>query len=401
MPAEKKITTICMLSCMHNLKDDRIYWKESLTLKNAGYNVIHIGLGEKALDYISNEGIRLIQVANKYGLTRKITNKIAGMLLMPTSQERDIYIAAKKIQADVYHVHDYPLLKTALKLKKNDSQPKLVYDVHDLYGQHIRDQSRSILKPIGLFRAYLMEKHEISNSMKFDAVITTDEFIYNRFVNIREGLPITIIYNYSYFLPEKKEPAYSDKIYDVIYSGLVSKLRGIYEIVEAVQIIKQTLPTIQFLIIGPFESESLRQSVSKLIEKNNLGSNIHLHAAVEFEAIGRFYEKSKIGLCIFHPKKLYKTNVFIKTFEYMAFGLPIVSSNFGTVRHYVESTNTGTCVNPMEPVAISNAILTILNSKVLYSSYSTNGIQAIQEKYNWQNEATKFLQFYQKILSIS
>lgn len=401
MPVENTTITVCMLSCMHKLKDDRIYWKEALTLKGAGYNVVHIGTGEKPLDYITNEGIRLIQVANKKGPIRKITNKIAAILQIPTSQERDIFKAAVKIQADIYHVHDYPLLQITLELKKNNKQPTLIYDVHDLYGEHIRDQSQGILKPIGLFRAYLMEKREISNSRKFDAVITTDEFIYNRFVNLRKGLPITIIYNYSYFLPAKKEPASSGKIYDVIYSGLVSKLRGIYEIVEAAQIIKQTLPTIQFLIIGPFESEALRQRVAKLIEKNNLASNVHLHPAVEFEAIGSFYENSKIGLCIFHPKKLYKTNVFIKTFEYMAFGLPIVSSNFGTVRSYIESTNTGICVNPMEPFAISNAILTILNSKELYSSYGTNGIQAVQEKYNWQTEATKFIQFYQKILSIS
>jgi hypothetical protein len=31
-----------MISSLHGLYDDRIYWKEALTLKHAGYDVIHL-----------------------------------------------------------------------------------------------------------------------------------------------------------------------------------------------------------------------------------------------------------------------------------------------------------------------------------------------------------------------
>jgi hypothetical protein len=56
---------VCMLSYTHQLKDDRIYWKESLSLIRNGYEVTHIAIGENDSDTYSEDGVRLIEVKKK------------------------------------------------------------------------------------------------------------------------------------------------------------------------------------------------------------------------------------------------------------------------------------------------------------------------------------------------
>jgi glycosyltransferase involved in cell wall biosynthesis len=188
------------------------------------------------------------------------------------------------------------------------------------------------------------------------------------------------------------------KIYDAIYSGTVSALRGIYEIVHAVYFIKQYRSAIKVIVIGGFNSERLKHRILSLIKKYNLADNLIIHPPVPFEEISSFYSNSKIGLCLFHPIKLYKNAVFIKTFEYMAFGLPVIGSNFGNIAHYIESADAGITVDFLQPAAIGNAIIKILDSHGLYEKYSNNGVSAVREKYNWQSEESKLLGFYQKML---
>jgi hypothetical protein len=60
-----------MLSCTHQAKDDRIYWKESLSLQRNGYQLTHIATGANDSDTVSQEGIRLIEVKKKH-ITRML-----------------------------------------------------------------------------------------------------------------------------------------------------------------------------------------------------------------------------------------------------------------------------------------------------------------------------------------
>ncbi|MCS4480320.1 glycosyltransferase [Clostridium botulinum] len=88
----------------------------------------------------------------------------------------------------------------------------------------------------------------------------------------------------------------------------------------------------------------------------------------------------------------------MKTFEYMAFGLPMVGSNFGNIAKYIKEANTGITVNPLSPQEIWEAIYKILQDKNLYDVYSKNGINVVNEKYNWNIMEERLLSIYNKIL---
>ncbi len=81
------MSSVCMISSLHGLYDDRIYWKEALSLKNHGYDVIHVTTGEDDLDFVSEHGIRLIQVKKK----RYFRNPYLDILFRKITFRPDIY----------------------------------------------------------------------------------------------------------------------------------------------------------------------------------------------------------------------------------------------------------------------------------------------------------------------
>jgi len=114
--------------------------------------------------------------------------------------------------------------------------------------------------------------------------------------------------------------------------------------------------------------------------------------------ISNYYAQSKIGIGIFHPTRMYHYAIQIKTFEYMAYGLPIICSNFGYIHKFVSESKSGIAVNPLDPNEIANAIEKLLTDQKLYKRYSENGIKAARSKYNWKSEEKKLITIYNTIL---
>ena len=120
--------------------------------------------------------------------------------------------------------------------------------------------------------------------------------------------------------------------------------------------------------------------------------------AVPYKEVARYYELSKVGLVLLQRVKTFEISMPIKIFEYMAFGLPIIGSDFGHMKDYIEKESCGITVAPNDTKAIADAALRILNDKDLYMIYSENGKRAAHNKYRWELEFNKLLQFYNKAL---
>src|SRR5215204_1294449 len=97
---------VCHISYNHQPFDDRIYWKELLTLQEAGYEAIHICVGDENRDFITAEGIHTIQVKRVVSTTNIWLMRIRHILFGKNETIKAIFEAAKKLKAAIYHYHD-------------------------------------------------------------------------------------------------------------------------------------------------------------------------------------------------------------------------------------------------------------------------------------------------------
>lgn len=393
---EKKI---CFLADSHSLYDDRIYWKEALSLKKAGYEIHYILAGDKAENGITKAGIHFQILKKDFFLNNRFYNFLAKRYLK-SGFYNQMYHAAKGVKADVYHIQDLKVNRIGKKLKNLPHHPKIIYDIHEPFPENIIDyrQTSGIFTILKKWYANFIRNWEHQCAKNFDLIIVTENNVYKRFTTFLPKEKVQIIYNYTNLESPATQTEIVNKEYDAIYTGGITKLRGAFKILEAIKILKDKKDDVKMLFLGSFFPEGLKQQMIDFIKDHHLQNNIQLLDAVPYNKVAEYYEKSKIGLGIFLPIQTHQIILQIKIFEYMNFGLPIVGSNFGHIHKIMENDQVGIAVNPERPEEIAEALNTLLTDKDLYNTFSKNGRDAVQKKYRWEFMEEKLIRVYSDLL---
>jgi glycosyltransferase involved in cell wall biosynthesis len=113
------------------------------------------------------------------------------------------------------------------------------------------------------------------------------------------------------------------------------------------------------------------------------------------------YELSKncaVGLSFVAPNINVRDSLPRKLYEYMAIGLPVISSDFPTYKSMVSSLQTGVCVNSSDAAEMARETWKLLNAPAQLDLFAANGIQAATTTYNWENEEKELFAIYQKLM---
>jgi len=361
---------ICHITTVHPRYDVRIFYKECKSLQKNGFNVNLIVADDKGDEIKDN--IKIFDVG-------KETSRLKRMMKSPSK----IYAKALELDADIYHFHDPELIFIGKKLINKNK--RVIYDVHE-------DVPLQILsKPyLNLFLRKIVSKifeyHENKNVKKFSHIITATDFIKERFLKINNNTGS--IKNYPIVDELKINVNRNNKKNSVCYVGAVAKIRGISEIVKAMEFTDCKLN-----LAGKFDDKKLRDEIIKYKSWNKVTE----YGFADRETVKQIYEESKAGLVTLHPTVNYKDALPVKLFEYMLAGIPVISSNIPLWQKIVEENNCGLCVNPYNPKEIAGAINIILNDDILAEKMGLNGQKAVIDKYNWAIEEKKLINIYKKV----
>ena len=361
---------ICHITTVHNAKDTRIFQKECVSLAKHGFETHLIVANQKS------EMDQGVQIHN-------IISTTSGRLQRMRKTTQIALEKALEIDADIYHFHDPELLPVGLKLKKLGK--KVIYDTHEDVPRQILSKYYlpSIVRPI---IAKVFEIYENRIAAKMDAIITATPFIRDRFLKINSTT--VDINNYPIFEKFNVENS-KEKIHDICYVGLMSKIRGIEEMIRMLE-----FTDAKMTLIGEFQSKEEEAFIKNLPtwkKVNFLGKKNRTEVA-------EILSQSKMGIVIFHPEPNHINAQPNKIFEYMAASLPIVTSDFPLWKSIVTKHKAGVCANPLAPKEIAKAVNVLLEHKEEALQMGKNGQKAVQEVFNWKQEEEKLIQLYEKIL---
>jgi hypothetical protein len=125
-----------------------------------------------------------------------------------------------------------------------------------------------------------------------------------------------------------------------------------------------------------------------------------LHGIVEYTGqltrpqVARLLARAKIGIVTLRPTKNHVNAQPTKLYEYMSAGIPVVASDFPLWRQVVESAGCGLLVDPLDPLAIADALEWLLRHPVEAEEMGRAGQRAVIERYNWEREAECLMAVY-------
>jgi len=367
----------CILTSVHPSFDGRIFHKEAKTLKKAGYDVVLIAQHNRKETV---DGIRIIPLPKPKNRFDRIT-KVAWRL----------FILALKEKADVYHFHDPELIPIGLILRLFGK--KVIYDVHELVYFDIGDKywlKFQVTKKLVQWVYSVLEKLSIKF---FDQLILAEDGYESYFTQrYRDFKRYTIIRNFPIISLIDSAGPIDNGIKEnpmIIYAGGLTRIRGIEEIIQAMQFIGDKA---ELWLLGEWENEEFKKEC-KSLEGWKYTKYLGLKP---LEKVYSYMKVANIGISILYPVKNYVTSLPIKAFEYMACSLPIVMSNFPYWQKIFREC--ALFVDSYNPEDIADKILYLLNNPEKIRKLGEQGRKLIEKKYNWETESKKLTKLYGELL---
>ena len=371
MPAK-----VCILTTVHPPFDTRIFHKQAKTLVKAGYDVTLIVQHDK--DEVV-DGVKIIALPKP----RNRFTRIFGLTWQ-------VFYLALRQRAEIYHFHDPELFGTGLILKF--LRKRVIYDVHENYVTSIKQKQylprtlRAILSCVlGWFETY---------AARWFTVVLAERYYKERFPS---GIPILNYPNMTCLQRQSTMPDNCGLRPCLLYTGNITEDRGALIHAGLVRL----SPTVELQMIGRCEPHLATKICQLAGEASN---RIHIDgvgAFVPYERIVASYQGHNwlAGLAIFPPTEHYLKKELTKFFEYMAFGIPILSSHFPVWKKIVEGNECGLTVDPLNPKEIAKAVEYLRDHPEERQKMGENGRRAVLEKYNWEKEGKRLLELYERLLT--
>jgi len=169
---------------------------------------------------------------------------------------------------------------------------------------------------------------------------------------------------------------------DLCYLGLISHDRGLDTMLAVIKKLENGRLHLFGRITSPIISPPDRVTVHGHVDQANAFPVMRQCVA---------------GLALLKPVGDYPGSYPTKLFEYMALGLPVITSDFPLYRSVVETHQCGFCVDPTNVEAITDRIAWLVMNPNDAKRMGERGKQAVYDLYTWRTEANKLLKLYQII----
>jgi glycosyltransferase involved in cell wall biosynthesis len=377
---------IAVITSVHPPLDSRIWYKEIVSLCKFGFEVT----------YIAPNGKGIAEAARKLNVSFIPLPDVAARSERP-KRWKAIWCMLKNTRGkfDAWHFHDPELLPILVANRAIYSRESaLIYDMHEHYPivtrtnrYWVHPRLRNVLSTC----VALLEGRAMKSC---DMVLTATRVLANyagkhcKNVHVIRNLPD--VGGDSQFA---QSPVQRNRdVCDLIYTGAISRERGLDVMMEAMRLIGDT--DVKLRIIGGFASESAEQDARVRAPKN-----VTILGKVPFSDVRLQLDRSDIGLVILQPTPAYaETAIPVKLFEYMAAGLPVIASDFELIREIVEDADCGLLVDPTSPEVLANAIMTLIRDQNSCRQMGLNGRKSIETKYQWRFEEKRLAQAYETLM---
>jgi glycosyltransferase involved in cell wall biosynthesis len=363
-PATKKWVRVhaLVVTIVHHPLDSRIRYRQIDTLLDAGWDVTYAApFTEYGLEIADEPRIRHLDLPRAFGRRRLRALRAARSMLRHEASEHDVLL-----------LHDPELLLTLPGLRI----PPVVWDVHEDTAAAVT--LKPWLPPAArpLIR-WLVGRIERLAERRAHLILA--EYAYqDRFRE--QHLVVPNVHRVPESVPLPDQPR-------VVYVGSVTWARGVAELVETARLVAaKTNGEVRTIVIG-----SASGDVRTMLREAEREGVLEWLGYVPSERAMEIVRGSIAGLSLLHDEPNYRVSLPTKVTDYIASGIPVVTTPLPLAREVVEGFKCGVVVPFADPTAAAAAVLELWADPERRRSMGASGHAAALEHYDWSRLAQEFV----------
>ncbi|MBM4306340.1 MAG: glycosyltransferase family 4 protein [Deltaproteobacteria bacterium] len=296
-------------------------------------------------------------------------------------------------QVDIVHVHNMPNFLVLAGLLPRLFGKKVILDIHDSVPETYSSKFGKDSKI--LYRLLCLEE---SLCCRFaNKLICVNEIQREKLVG--RGIPsskMSILLNVpdpDIFKFQARQENGKKKTFDLVYHGTIDRMLGIDLAIEAVSRMIREIPQIHLHILGEGRNLEEFESLSRA-----LGVEARVHFSknpLPVEQLPELLRKMDLGVIPNRRNMATELMLPVKLLEYVAMGIPVISSRLKTIEHYF-SDNMVTYFEAGNVKSMANAILELYRNERKRQVQVVNAKKFIG-KYGWEKHQLELIRLYEDL----
>lgn len=394
-----------MLLAGHDFPPDIRVEKEARALSAVGHQVLIVCSQSSDRSSESQwEGCRVKRVPALPLLLKKLNSLIRQVSFHDWYWDRAVSQFLQEEKAEVLHVHDLPMVGTALSLGKRYGIP-VVADLHENYPaalKYYRMHPYWRQRTLGFLEAPpRWEAYEHRCALAAERVLVVVDEARTRL--IEAGIPaekVVVIENtpdVNFFsslpLDEEIIAQYRNEFVISYIGGFGGKHRGLDTVIEAMPAIRKEIPNARLLLVG---KGSIKPLLEKMVAERSLNGRVTFIDWQPFEKVPSYVALSAICLVPHQSNPHTEATSPHKLFQYMLMGKPVVVSTCKPLRRVVEETGSGLIFQAGNSDSLARTVVQ-LKDEEMRRRLGEAGQRAVLKKYNWGQTSRKLLRVYEQL----
>jgi len=348
---------VLVVTVVHDPRDARVYQREIRALVEAGDSVTFAAP-------FSGYGAALPTDVTPIDLPRALGRSRAAALRAARR-----VIAEHGPQNDLVLLHDPELLVAVAGLRL----PPVVWDVHEdtAAALSLKSWLPEGLRPVVRRVVAGLERHAEGGRR----LILAEPGYAGRFIGSHPVVPNTTP------VPAAVPEPGDDR---AVYLGRVTRERGGADLVEVGRLLAPR--GVVMHVIGPADG-----AMTPLLEAASSEGVVRWQGFVANDDALRAVEGAAAGLSLLHDEPNYRHSTPTKVVEYMARGVPVVSTPLPEAERLIETAACGLVVPFARPAAAAEAVLRLVDDAAMRRRMGAAGHAYAQERLNWTVDGASFV----------
>ena len=183
----------------------------------------------------------------------------------------------------------------------------------------------------------------------------------------------------------------------LVYLGLLEWARGIETAIRAIQPVRERLPGVKLVIVGSGRHEG---DFKRLVDQLKLQDSVQFLGWLDYSKAIEVIRESDVGLVPHHATESWNTTIPNKLFDYMAAGLPVITSDAVPAARVVLSTGSGLVYRSRDTGDLARCIRAMADAE-LRKRMASAGRHSVRSSYNWEAASLVLFEAVERVTAIA